>query len=219
MQKLSKRSYHQYCSIAHALDIVGERWTLLIIRELLIGPKRFTDILNNLPGIGTNLITSRLKDLEGEGVIGRRWLPPPAGSTVYELTEKGRGLEPVIIELGKWGSLSHALPNTGDQFRPGWSVLAMHFAFRPDLAAGLSERYEFRIGDEIFHASVEAGELKTGQGPVDGPDLVITADSYTYSAIAMQRVTLMEAIDAGNVRYQGNEGALKHCSEVFGLPV
>ena len=135
MQKLSKRSYHQYCSIAHALDIVGERWTLLIIRELLIGPKRFTDILNNLPGIGTNLITSRLKDLEGEGVIGRRWLPPPAGSTVYELTEQVRGLETVLIELGKWASLRHALPDPGDHFRPGWSVLTRTFAFGPALAA------------------------------------------------------------------------------------
>ena len=206
-----KRSYHQYCPIAHSLDIIGERWTLLIIRELLIGPKRFTDILNNLPGIGTNLLTSRLKDLEGEEVIGRRWLPPPAGSTVYELLEKGRGLESVIIELGKWGNLSQTLPNTGDHFRPGWSVLAMHFAFRPEAAAGLNERYEFRIGDEIFHASVEGGELNTGQGPVVAPDLVITADTYIYSAIAMQRVTLIEAIDAGNVQYQGDEGALRHC--------
>ncbi len=216
---MSKRSYRQYCSIAHALDIVGERWTLLMIRELLIGPKRFTDILNNLPGIGTNLLTSRLKDLEGEEVIRRRWLPPPAGSTVYELTEKGRGLETVIIELGKWGSLGQALPRTGDHFRPGWSVLAMHFAFRAEVAAGLTEKYEFRIGDEIFHASVENGEIETGQGPIDAPDLVITADAYTYSAVAMQRVTLMEAIDAGNARYQGDEDALKHCSEVFGLPV
>ena len=95
----------------------------------------------------------------------------------------------------------------------------MHFAFRADVAAGLREKYEFRIGDEIFYASVEDGEIKTGQGPIDAPDLVIDADPYTYSAIAMQRVTLMEAIDAGNVRYQGDESALKHCSEVFGLPV
>ena len=147
------------------------------------------------------------------------WLPPPAGSTVYELTEKGRGLESVIIELGKWGGLSQTLPRTGDNFRPGWSVLAMRFAFKPDVAAGLSERYEFRIGDETFHATVEDGEITTGQGPVDGPDLVITADPDTYSAIAMQRVTLMEAIDAGNVQYQGDRVILRHCSEVFGLPV
>src|SRR6188508_1089348 len=98
-----RRLYGQRCGVARALDIVGERWTLLLVRELMIGPRRFKDILGGLPGIGTNLLTDRLKDLEQAGVVARRVLPPPAGSTVYELTELGRGLEPVVFALGWWG--------------------------------------------------------------------------------------------------------------------
>ncbi len=100
---MSKRSYNQYCAVARALDIVGERWTLLVVRELLSGPKRFKDLLAGLPGIGTNLLTARLKDLEGYRVVRRTILPPPAGSKVYELTELGRSLEPVVAALGQWG--------------------------------------------------------------------------------------------------------------------
>ena len=124
---MSKRRYNQYCAVARALDIVGERWTLLIVRELLSGPKRFKDLLVGLPGIGTNLLTARLKDLEGYGVVRRTILPPPAGSKVYELTELGRSLEPVIAALGQWGlEFLDNPPNQEDDLRPAWATHEAH---------------------------------------------------------------------------------------------
>src|SRR5712691_3728539 len=101
--KSTRRSYNQYCALARALDVVGERWTLLLVRELLLGPRRYKDLLDGLPGIGTNLLADRLKHLEDAGMIRRVVLPPPAGSAVYELTELGRRLEPAVFELGRWG--------------------------------------------------------------------------------------------------------------------
>src|SRR5881398_167543 len=99
-----RRSYRQSCGIARALDLVGERWALLVVRELVLGPKRFTDLRHGLPGIGTNILAGRLRELERAGVIRRRTLPPPAASAVYELTEYGRDLEPVMLALGRWGA-------------------------------------------------------------------------------------------------------------------
>ena len=107
---MPKRAYHQYCAIANALDIVGERWTLLIVRELLMGPKRFTDLVNGLPGIGTNLLAARLKEMEEAGLLDHRTLPPPSASSVYSLTELGGGLRPVIDELWSWGSKTMISP-------------------------------------------------------------------------------------------------------------
>jgi DNA-binding HxlR family transcriptional regulator len=123
-----KRSYGQYCTVARALDVVGERWTLLLVRELSTGPKRFKDLLGGLPGIGTNLLTNRLKTLEGEGIVRRATLPPPAGSNVYELTELGRSLEPVIVALSRWGARLLDAPREDDEMRAGWAAVAMRSA-------------------------------------------------------------------------------------------
>src|SRR3954451_13767324 len=128
--EMSKRSYNQYCAMARALDALGERWTLLVIRELLSGPKRFKDLLEGLPGIGTNLLAARLKNLESEGLLCRVTLPPPAGSTVYELTERGREIEPVLIGLARWGLGLLGAPRPSDVFRPVWAVQAMKATFR-----------------------------------------------------------------------------------------
>src|SRR5262249_19104128 len=108
------RSYRQYCAVARGLDVVGERWTLLIVRGLLVGPKRYKDLLDGLPGIGTNLLAARLKELEKVGVVRRTVLPPPAGSTVYELTESGQALEPVVMALGRWGVRLMDEPHDGE---------------------------------------------------------------------------------------------------------
>src|ERR687886_123195 len=129
---MGRRSYNQYCAVARALDIVGERWTLLVARELLTGPKRFKDLLEGLPGIGTNLLAARLKNLEGFGILRRTTLPPPAGSKVYELTELGRSLEPVITALGRWGLKFLDTPGQGDDLRPAWAMVAVKFALKPE---------------------------------------------------------------------------------------
>src|SRR5262250_1013315 len=116
---MTDRSYSQFCGVAHALDLVGERWALLVVRELLGGPRRFTDLAKGLPGIRTNILTSRLKELERAGVVQRRTLPPPAASNVYELTEYGRELEPIVLSLGRWGAKTLGPPDPGWSFRPG----------------------------------------------------------------------------------------------------
>src|SRR5918998_5685030 len=122
---MSKRSYNQYCAVARALDIVGERWTLLVVRELLTGPKRFKDLSEGLPGIGTTLLTARLKDLEGHGIVRRATLAPPAGSRVYELTDLGRSLEQVVIALSRWGLKLLDAPRREEVSRPAWAMVAL----------------------------------------------------------------------------------------------
>src|SRR6266542_1496523 len=122
---MSRRSYDQYCALARALDVIGERWTLLVVRELLLGPKRYKDLLDGLPGIGTNLLAQRLRELEENGLVRRRRLPAPAGVAVYELTEAGRALEDSVLALGRWGAAFLGVPRTTDRYRPGWYVLSM----------------------------------------------------------------------------------------------
>ncbi|MBA2617567.1 MAG: helix-turn-helix transcriptional regulator, partial [Rubrobacter sp.] len=122
---MGKRSYGQHCTVARALDVVGERWTLLLVRELLTGPKRFKDLLAGLTGIGTNLLAARLKALEEHGIVRRGTLPPPAGSGVYELTELGWSLEPVVVALSRWGTRLVGDPRDGDERRPAWAAMAL----------------------------------------------------------------------------------------------
>src|ERR671915_2625434 len=140
-----RRSYQQYCAVAKALDVVGERWTLLILRDLVhLGPRRYTDLLHALPGIGTNLLAARLRALEEAGVVRRRRLPPPAASTVYELTEYGAGLDEAVYALARWGARSLGPPKEGDQLYPEWGVNALPALFNADAARGLTETYVFK---------------------------------------------------------------------------
>ena len=165
---MSKR-YDQYCPIAHALGLVGERWSLLIIRELLQGPKRYTDLAASLPGIGSNILAGRLKELETAGIIAKRRLEPPFASQVYELTEYGLGLKPVMRELALWGIRSIGPPQDDDEFPPGWLSGAIDTAFAPVAPPG---SFEFRIAGEV--ASLVDGEPR--RGPIDDADVVVEAD-------------------------------------------
>ena len=164
-----KRRYDQYCPVAHALDLVGDRWALLVVRELMHGPKRYTDLAANLPGIGTNILASRLRDLEECGIIVKRTLPPPAASRVYDLSDYGRDLKPVMRELALWGARSLGPPTGEDELFPGWLENALDTVLAPIAPAG---RFEFRVGDEV--ASLVDGTATTG--PVEDPDVVIEAD-------------------------------------------
>jgi DNA-binding HxlR family transcriptional regulator len=169
---VSKR-YDQYCPIAHALGLVGERWALLIVRELLHGPQRYTDLAASLPGIGTNILAARLRELEGCGLVAKRRLPPPAASQVYELTAYGLGLKPVMRELALWGLRSLGAPSEDDHPAPGWLMDALDTVFAPVAPAG---RFEFRIGDEL--ASIVDGAARPG--PTEDPDVVVEADMVTF---------------------------------------
>jgi DNA-binding HxlR family transcriptional regulator/putative sterol carrier protein len=214
---MAKRRYGQYCALARALDIVGERWTLLVVRELLLGPKRYTDLLNALPGVGTNLLADRVKELEQQGVVKRTKLPPPAPAAVYELTEYGTELELAVVALTRWGSKELSRPRRGEHFRPAWLGLAMLAAFRPEAAAGVSETYEFRIGDEVLHARVEDGTLEARQGPSHDPDLTFITDAKTLRKILSGRLALTDAVAQDEAQIAGAHSALLRCAEVFGL--
>ena len=205
---MNKRSYDQYCTVARALDVVGERWTLLLVRELLTGPKRFKDLSEGLPGIGTNLLAARLKALEGEGIVGRATLPPPAGSSVYELTGLGRSLEPVILALSRWGAGLLGAPREGDDLRPGWAAVAGRSAVGPGATGGPSGTYEFRIDGEVFHLRVGdggAGEVEVRQGPAPAADLVVVGDAEAFLAVVSGRLGPEEAVGSGALRVEGGE--------------
>jgi DNA-binding HxlR family transcriptional regulator/putative sterol carrier protein len=214
---MSKRSYNQYCAIARALDIVGERWTLLVVRELLTGPKRFKDLLEGLPGIGTNLLTRRLKDLEGYGVVRRTTLPPPAASKVYELTELGRSLEPVIAALSRWGLEFLDTPDREDDLRPAWAVVAMRSALKQEAARGLQETYEFRIDKEAFHLRIKDGEVEALQGPAVDPELVVRGSTQAFLSLVAGQLEPAEALESGEIRIEGEQETLARCLEIFGL--
>ena len=164
------KAYDQYCPMAHALDLVGDRWALLVVRELMHGPKRYTDLVDRLPGIGTNILAARLRELEGHGVVSRRTLPPPAASKVYELTDYGRELRPALRELALWGARSLGPPTDKSQLFDGWLANAMDTVLAARAPDG---RYEFRIGTEI--ASLVDGEVV--EGPIEAPDVLVEGDA------------------------------------------
>ena len=173
------KTYGHYCPMAHALDLVGERWSLLIVRELLEdGQLRYTDLHNRLPGCGTNILAARLKDLEQGGVLRRRRLPPPAASTVYELTEYGQGLRPVMHQLAHWGARSLGPPGRADTLEPGWLAGALRIALPPTSAT-----IEFRIGAEVAH--VAEGEAFSGSAA--GADAVVEGDVEGFYELLVNR--------------------------------
>jgi DNA-binding HxlR family transcriptional regulator len=189
------RSYEQYCPIAHALDLVGERWSLLVVRELLEGgPLRYSDLHTRLEGCGTNILAARLKALERGGVVRRRRLDPPAASWVYELTEYGQGLREVLHVLAHWGARSLGPPTDLDDLEPEWLIGALRIAVP---ATCTQVRLEFRIGDEV--ASIDGRETRTG--PLDEPDAVVMAEPAGFYALMVDR-------DMDAVRIEGDRGAV-----------
>lgn len=213
------RSYRQYCGLAYALDIVGERWTLLIIRELMAGPRRFTDLLEGLPGISTNLLTERLKGLEQQGLVARHLLPPPAGSMVYALTPVGRALEAALMELGKWGS--QFVPPTweGAALLPvGSYALTLKIFFRPEAAQGVNETYELRIDHEVLQVQIKDGEIHVQQGEYLHPDAVFHTDMPVYMRLLSGQLKAEEAIEAGLIGIEGDPAALSRFLSICGLP-
>ncbi len=216
---MKSRSYDQFCPLAYALDLVGERWTLLIVRELLAGPRRFKDLTDGLPGISSNLLSERLDSLERQGVLCRRRLPPPAGSTVYELTPWGHGLESAVLELGRWGvrllptSLEgNALPSVGT------CALGIRAFFRPERARGVDETYELRLGHEVLQVRVREGELCVQQGEGLRADAVFHTDVPSYLGLFSGQITPDEAVAGGLIRIEGDPGALRRFLELCGLP-
>jgi DNA-binding HxlR family transcriptional regulator len=197
-----RRAYGQYCGLARAAELVGERWALLILRDLLVGPKRFTDLRHGLPRIPTNILSDRLKELEDSGVVRRRVLPRPAGSIVYELTEYGADLEEAIKHLGRWGARSLGEPRQDEIVTPDSLTMALRTTFRPEAADGVRATYELRLGPVVLHAAVDGPHLTVGQGPLPGADLVIETGP-ALKALLAREITPPEAVDQGLVHLTG----------------
>jgi DNA-binding HxlR family transcriptional regulator len=191
-----RKRYDAYCPVAHALGLVGERWALLVVLELMRGPKRYTDLAEHLPGIGTNILASRLRDLEAGGIVTKRKLPPPAASRVYELTDYGRELKPAIRELALWGARSLGPPTAEDDLFPGWLENAIDTVLAPIAPPG---RFEFRVGDEV--ASLVDGEAQAGS--IEQPDVVVEGDADgIYHMFVDRRVDLVNVEGDGELLEQ-----------------
>jgi DNA-binding HxlR family transcriptional regulator len=193
-RQTTRRSYGQHCAIAHALDLVGERWTLLILRELLLGPLRYTDLLEGLPGIGTNLLARRLQDLEESAIIERQILPRPASATVYTLTRQGEALEPAIVALGRFGGRFLPGQPGPEEFRPRWAVIGLKHTFRPDHAPSEPCTYQLHLNGEQFHVRVENGRLIARQGAATDPDLIIHTSARELLELLGGRRPIREAL-------------------------
>ena len=217
---MKTRSYNQLCGLAIALDIVGERWTMLIIRELIGGPQRFTDLMVGLPGISTNLLTERLKGLEQQGVIARRTLPPPAASTVYTLTPVGQALKPTLLELGNWGSQFVGEADAACQMlHLGSYTLTPQTFFRPALAQGLDKTYALHIGGETQTVRIVAGTIDVWQGEPAHPDMALHAEVPVYLGLLTRQIDPQAALTDGLVCVDGDEAELFRYIMLCGMPI
>jgi DNA-binding HxlR family transcriptional regulator len=211
------RKFDQYCPVAHALSLVGERWSLLIVRELLHGPKRYTDLAHGLPGIGTNILAGRLKELEACGVIEKRTLPPPAASTVYELTEYGAGLKEALYALARWGARTIGPPGPDDELYPEWGVNALPALFDAEAARGLTETYVFVVDGDPFTARIVNGVLEASVGTAEDADVVVEMDMETFFGLASGELLPGDAVKSGRAQLQGDLEALERCFRVLSL--
>ena len=211
------RTYDDGCAAAHALDLVGERWALLVVRELLLGPKRFTDLREGIPKASPNVLSQRLRELERAGVVRRRKLPPPAASRVYELTDWGLELEPVIVRLGRWGARSPSKPRDA-ALGVESLVLSLRTMFDSRSAEGLAASYELRLGEDRFRAEVADGRFEIARGGADRPDALLEADAGTMVALIYGGRRLTEAVNSGDIKIEGDEAVAERFLELFPLP-
>ena len=211
------RTYDDGCAAAHALDLVGERWALLVVRELLLGPKRFTDLRAGIPKASPNVLAQRLRELEGAGVVQRRKLPPPAASKVYELTDWGMELEPVVVSLGRWGARSPSRPCDAE-LGVDSLVLSLRTMFDPRGGDGLKASYELRLGEDRFRAEVGGDQFEIVRGVAERPEAAIETDVGTLAALVYEGRQLAEALRSGSVEIEGDESAVARFLTFFPLP-
>jgi DNA-binding HxlR family transcriptional regulator len=208
------RVYGQYCGFARALEMVGERWAMLIVRDLLVGSKRFTDLHRGLPGIPTNVLTARLKELEQAGIVRRRVLPRPAGSIIYELTPYGLELEDVVIRLGRWGAKSLREPRRDETVTADSLVMAMRSTFHPEAARKLRASYELRLGEIVIHMRINGAKLEVAEGPLPGADLIVETGPGIKTLMSGE-MTPAQALANGSVRVTGDRALLTRFAEIF----
>jgi DNA-binding HxlR family transcriptional regulator len=212
-----RRSYGDPCGIARALDAVGERWALLVVRELVLGPKRFTDLRAGLPNVTPDMLSQRLRDLTAAGVLERRRLAPPAGSQVYDLTARGRELEDVLLALGRWGSTA-PLPASGHEIGVDSTVLGLSTLFARDRADGFDASVGLRLGDQEFRARVAGGAFDVARGAAERPDAELTTDPGTLARLLWHGLPVADAERAGDAVVAGDREVLERFLGLFPLP-
>jgi DNA-binding HxlR family transcriptional regulator len=212
----AKRSYDDPCGVARALDVVGERWALLVVRELLLGPKRFGALSSGLPGMSQNVLSQRLRELQDAGVVRRRTFGPPASSHGYELTERGRELEPVLLALARWGSSVPA--SSAAELSTDALMLALQTTFDRRAAGALRARLELRIGDDCFRAEIESGRFAVGRGSGGHADAILTTGAATLRALVFGDRTIADAIGRGDLRIDGDRRVAARFIRCFPRP-
>src|SRR5918911_2933964 len=190
---MTDHRYQQYCALARALDVAGDRWTLLIVRELAPGPRRFTDLIAGLPGVSRKLLTERLRELERDGIVARTELPPPAARQVYELTEDGRDLATAMAPLIAWGARRLGDRETGESFRARWPAVGMAGLADREAAKGVRETYQYLVGDSAFHFTVDDGSIEVHDGRAEDPSVVVATDEETWADIASGKIAASSA--------------------------
>lgn len=213
---MTQRSYGQFCAAAKALDVLGERWTLLVVRELLLGPRRFTDLLAALPGLGTSLLASRLKNLEAAGVIRRERLPPPAGSRVYQITDAGLGAGLVVKALADWGAQLLDTPGPEEVVRADWLALHLAVSAPAGAVAGVPETYQIHVGGDVLHIVLTGAGAQARSGPTPYlPDLVIRTDQAAFIDLSLGRAALADLVAAGRAHVTGDQGSVPRAARLF----
>jgi DNA-binding HxlR family transcriptional regulator len=212
-----RRWYEDACGAAHALDLLGERWSLLVIRELMFGPKRFGDLRAGLPGISANVLTQRLEGLEAAGVLVRRKLPPPASTQVYELTEWGLESEPIFQALGRWAVRSpHHDPSL--PFSAASLLLSLRTMLDPSRAAGIEARIGFRLGAEFFVAQLAEGRIEIAAGTPEGADAIFSGEPRVIAAAIYGGQSLESLEEAGALTVEGDRVLARWFTSLFPLP-
>ncbi|MEU4253937.1 winged helix-turn-helix transcriptional regulator [Amycolatopsis sp. NPDC026612] len=216
----SARTYGQFCGLARALEIVGERWSLLVVRDLMLGPKRFNDLQATLPRIPVSILTSRLNELEESGVIRRRVLSQLDAGVVYELTEYGSELDHIVLDLGLWGARSLSDPKPDDAFSIDTAVLSLYTTFREEMAAGVHINYELQYlgGEMVLHALVDDGAVKVSAGSLPSPDMVIEPQGPAMFELLNGGLSPQEALSSGKVRIEGDPADLELFTRLFHIP-
>jgi DNA-binding HxlR family transcriptional regulator len=210
------RTYGDRCGVARALDIVGERWALLLVRELLLGPKRFTDLRAGVPHASPNVVSERLRELERAGIVRHRKLGPPARARVYELTARGQELEPVVLALGRWGSAAPVPPAA--EMSVDSHIIALKTVFDPDSRAAVDATYELRVEGDGFRVTVDGGRLEIVRGEAERPAATVATDRTNLRALLWEGRNLVGAVRAGEAEVAGDPGAAARLLSLFPRP-
>ena len=212
------REYHQFCGLARAMDLVGNRWAMLIVRDLLTGPKRFGGLQDGLPDIPTNVLTTRLRELEDAGIIHRMAHPRPGGGVLYELTDYGRELEDPLLRLGFWGAKSMGPKRDGDYVSMESLALALRGAFRPECADGPARIYELRVDGKSLRLEVDNGHVSAPTTSDDKPDLVLEAPADIIAGLLTGNIDPDIARKSGQLHLEGTRAEARRLLTMFRFP-